>query len=70
MEQQETKLEVPFGSLVMRYQHANPTWSQAINGQSKLEYDIKYDGVYLVGAEGIPVKLKAFVLEDGETVNL
>lgn len=70
MEQQKQNVDTPFASLIMRHKLDHPTFGEAVNGRSKLEVKMEYDGVYMVCDGGLKVKVTAMVLDNGETLSL
>lgn len=70
MEPKTSNVDHDFAKLIMRHKLTQPTWGESVDGKSSLEVKMEYDGVYMVAQDGIKIKVKALVLEDGETLSL
>lgn len=70
MDTQKQNVDTDFAKLIMRHKLTRPTWGEPVDGKSSLEVKMEYDGVYMCAEGGIKIKVKALVLEDGETLSL
>lgn len=67
---QTQNIDTDFAKLIMRHKLTQPTWGEPVDGKSSIEVNVEYDGVYMCAQDGIKIKVKALVFEDGETLSL
>jgi len=70
MEQKTSNIDTDFAKLIMRHKLTQPTWGEPVDGKSTLEVKMEYEGVYMCTQDGVKIKVKALVFEDGETLSL